>query len=96
MFDIVERGVHLVSASQQGNYSLDVLPYVTNENLKSILPAVLPSFEGVTIGSVASTVFSFSAIWKVVLFVIIAANFKNFPLVYHVRPCCLAISLRMI
>jgi hypothetical protein len=93
MFDLVERGAQLVSANQYGNYTLDVLPYVSHENLKSILPAMLPNLEGVTVGSVASSfassVFNVSTILKVLLFVIIAANFKNFPLVYHVRPGCL-------
>ena len=84
MFDIVERGAQLVSASQNGNYSIDVLPFVSHENLKSILPTMLPSFEGVTAGSVASSVSSVSMIVKVLLFIIVAANFKNFPLVYHV------------
>jgi hypothetical protein len=86
MFDIVERGAQLVSASQHGNYTLDVLPYVSHDNLKSILPAMLPNLEGVTVGSVASSVFNVWMILKVLLFVIVAANFKNFPLVYHVSP----------
>ena len=84
MFEFVEPGAHLVSAGQQVNSTLDVLPYITHDNLMSMLPAVLPSFECATIGAVASTLFNFSTIWKVVLFVVIAANFKNFPLVYHV------------
>jgi hypothetical protein len=88
MFDIVERGAQLVSASQHGNYTLDVLPYVSHDNLKSMLPAMLPNLEGVTVGSVASSVFNVWTISKVLAFVIVAANFKNFPLVYHV---CLGI-----
>lgn len=84
MFDIVERGAQLVSASQNGNYSIDVLPFVSHENLKLILLTMLPSFEGATAVSVASSVFSLSMIVKLLLCIIIAANFKNFPLVYHV------------
>lgn len=84
MFDIVERGAQLVSASQHGNYTLDVLPYVSRDNLKSMLPAMLPNLEGVTVGSVASSVFNVWTISKVLAFVIVAVNFKNFPLVYHV------------
>lgn len=87
MFEFMERGAQLVSASQQGNYSLDVLPSVSHENLKSILPVVLPSFEGVTVQSVTWSVLNVWTISKVLLFLAIAANLKSFPLVYHVSQC---------
>lgn len=85
MFDIVERGVQLVSASQYGNHSLNALPCVSHENLMSMLPAMLPNFEGVTAVSVASSVFNVWTILKIVFFFAVLANLKTFPLVYHVR-----------
>jgi hypothetical protein len=54
MIDLVGRGAQLVSASNLGNYSLDMLPYISHNNLKSKVPTMLPSFEGFTVGSVAS------------------------------------------
>lgn len=83
MVDLVERGAQLVSASNLGNYSLDMLPYISHDNLKSIVPTMLPSFEGFTVGSVASSVFNVWTILKILVFLAIAANFKTFPLVYH-------------
>ena len=94
MLDIVERGAQLVSASSSSNYSLDVLPYVHQENLRSILPAMLPSFEGVTAGSLASSIFNIWTISKLLLVIIVAANFKNFPLVYHVSLYRCALTLK--
>jgi hypothetical protein len=79
----------LIYAAQHRNHTLDALLYVSPGNLKSILPAVLPNFEGVTVGSAATFVFSLSMIWKALVFIMIAANFKNFPFVYYVCPCCM-------
>ena len=84
MFQFMERGARLVSASQQGNHTLDVLPYVSHENFKSMLPVVLPSFEGVTFQSVTWSVLNVWTISKILLVLVIAANLKSFPLVYHV------------